>query len=175
VTSDDAVFISGLHEEVVKSLGFAMLIVVAVIFVFCSTGHADPRANLAGGPDRVRSLRIYLVGFSVNILTLLALVLATEWLTTRSLCSRISCVSRSDGAARGGGQRHVVSFAVITTTVTPRQFYPHRFSPGQAGGLFRELALRRRGVALICIAPQSVPDVASRLLTRFQAKIRAAR
>jgi HAE1 family hydrophobic/amphiphilic exporter-1 len=82
---------------------------------------------------------IYLVGFSVNILTLLALVLATGMVVndTRSLCSRISCVSARSGP-RGGGQRHVAGLSpYVRARPSRRIFIPLSFLPGQAGGLFR--------------------------------------
>lgn len=78
VTSDDATFISGWIAEVLKSLGFVISIVVAVILLFLR----DIRATLIPALTLPVALvgtfaAIYIVGFSINNLTLLALVLAT--------------------------------------------------------------------------------------------------
>jgi multidrug efflux pump subunit AcrB len=78
VTSDDATFIRGSIDEVRRTLMIAVGIVVAIIFLFL----LDWRATLIPTVTLPIALigtfaAIYLAGFSVNILTLLALVLAT--------------------------------------------------------------------------------------------------
>ena len=78
VTSDDAVFIDGAIHEVELALGLSVSIVLVVIYLFL----LDWRATLIPGLSMPVALigtiaAIYLAGFSVNILTLLALVLAT--------------------------------------------------------------------------------------------------
>ena len=78
VTSDDAIFIQGSIEEVLKTLGWAVAIVVAVIFLFLRDFRATLIPTLTLPVALIGTLAaIYMVGFSVNILTLLALVLAT--------------------------------------------------------------------------------------------------
>lgn len=144
VTSDDATFISGAIDEVVKSLGLAVLIVVAVIYLFL----LDWRATLIPAVTMPIALigtlaAIYLVGFSVNILTLLALVLATGMVVDDAIVVLENIVRRRN---QGIGIRAAaviatreVFFAVITTTATlAAVFIPLSFLPGQAGGLFRE-------------------------------------
>ncbi|MFP6709550.1 MAG: efflux RND transporter permease subunit, partial [Alphaproteobacteria bacterium] len=76
--SDDARFIRGSIREVIYSLGITTLVVIAVIYTFMTAVQptlipalAIP-ISLAGTPAA-----IWLLGFSINILTLLALVLAT--------------------------------------------------------------------------------------------------
>mgnify|MGYP001627954311 FL=1 len=78
VSSDDAIFINGSIQEVLKTLALAVAIVIAIIFIFLR----DLRATLIPALTMPVALigtiaALYLVGFSVNILTLLALVLAT--------------------------------------------------------------------------------------------------
>jgi HAE1 family hydrophobic/amphiphilic exporter-1 len=78
VTSDDAVFIRGSIEEVLKTLALAVAIVVVVIFLFLRDLRATLIPALTMPVALIGTLAaIYLVGFSINILTLLALVLAT--------------------------------------------------------------------------------------------------
>ncbi|MCU0908538.1 MAG: efflux RND transporter permease subunit, partial [Rhodobacteraceae bacterium] len=78
VTSDDATFVRGAIDEVVSTLLIATLLVVAIIGLFLM----DLRATLIPAVTLPVALigtvaAIWLAGFSVNILTLLALVLAT--------------------------------------------------------------------------------------------------
>ena len=78
VTGDDATFISGAIDEVVRSLLIATGVVVLIIFIFL----LDWRATIIPAVTLPVALigtfaAIYLMGFSINILTLLALVLAT--------------------------------------------------------------------------------------------------
>ena len=112
---------------------------------------------------------IYLAGFSINILTLLALVLATGLVVDDAIVVLENIVRRRNegmgprAAAVLGTQE--VFFAVIATTATlVAVFVPLSFLPGQTGGLFREfgfvlaiavlLSCHRGAVALpdACIA-----------------------
>jgi len=174
VTSDDAVFISGSIDEVLKSLGFAVLIVVAVIFVFLRDMRATLIPALTLPVALVGTLAaIYLVGFSVNILTLLALVLATGMVVDDAIVVLENIVrQRSLGmgpraAAVKGTQQ--VFFAVITTTATlAAVFIPLSFLPGQAGGLFREFGFTLAMAVMLSsvVALSLCPMLASRLLTQ---------
>ena len=114
---------------------------------------------------------IYLVGFSVNILTLLALVLATGMVVDDAIVVLENIVRRrSEGmgpraAAVLGTQQ--VFFAVVTTTATlAAVFVPLSFLPGQAGGLFREFGftLAMAVVLSSVVALTLCPVLASRLL-----------
>ncbi|MBP7001773.1 efflux RND transporter permease subunit [Amaricoccus sp.] len=144
VTSDEATFITGAIREVALALAFAVAIVIAVIYLFLR----DWRATLIPAVSIPVALigtfaAIYLVGFSVNILTLLALVLATGLVVDDAIVVIENIVRRRAGgmgprAAAVIGTRQVF-FAVVATTATlAAVFVPISFLPGQAGGLFRE-------------------------------------
>jgi HAE1 family hydrophobic/amphiphilic exporter-1 len=174
VTSDDAVFISGSIEEVVKSLGFAMLIVVAVIFVFLRDVRATLIPTITLPVALIGTLAaIYIVGFSINILTLLALVLATGMVVDDAIVVLENIVRQR---AQGMGPRAAavngtsqVFFAVITTTATlAAVFIPLSFLPGQAGGLFREFGFTLAMAVMLSsvVALSLCPMLASRLLAR---------
>ena len=78
VVSDDAVFIRGAISEVVWSLGAAVLIVVAVVGLFLGSWRATLVPAVAIPIALIGTLAaIWALGFSVNLLTLLALLLAT--------------------------------------------------------------------------------------------------
>jgi HAE1 family hydrophobic/amphiphilic exporter-1 len=144
IISDDSVFIEGAIKEVVTSLLLALLIVIAVIWVFMGrftvtllpavTIPVALTASLAG---------IYLMGFSVNLVTLLAMVLATGLVVDDAIVVTENiqrCRARGLGplaAAVRGTQE--VFFAVIATTVTlVAVFLPISFLPTEAGRMFSE-------------------------------------
>ncbi|WP_375257043.1 efflux RND transporter permease subunit [Citreimonas sp.] len=173
VTSDDAIFINGAIEEVLKTLGMAVAIVVVVIFVFLRDARATLVPALTMPVALIGTLAaIYLVGFSVNILTLLALVLATGMVVDDAIVVLENIVRRrADGigprAAAVLGTRQVF-FAVVTTTATlAAVFVPLSFLPGQAGGLFREFGFTlAMAVGLSSVVALTLcPVLASRMLT----------
>jgi hydrophobic/amphiphilic exporter-1 (mainly G- bacteria), HAE1 family len=172
VTSDEAVFIRGAIEEVLRTLVLSVLIVVAVIYLFLRDWRATLIPALTIPVALVGTLAaIYLTGFSVNILTLLALVLATGLVVDDAIVVLENIVRRrSEGmgpraAAVIGAQQ--VFFAVVTTTATlAAVFVPLSFLPGQAGGLFREFGftLAMAVVLSSVVALTLCPVMASRLL-----------
>ncbi|MBO0131020.1 efflux RND transporter permease subunit [Agrobacterium burrii] len=172
VTSDDAVFIEGALHEVELALGLSALIVVVVLYLFLR----DWRATLIPAITMPVALigtivAIYMVGFSVNILTLLAIVLATGLVVDDAIVVLENIVRRrTEGmgpraAAVLGTQE--VFFAVIATTATlAAVFIPLSFLPGQLGGLFREFGfVLAFAVGLSSIVALTLcPMLASRML-----------
>lgn len=176
VTSDDAVFVQGSIDEVIKTLALAVMIVVAVIYLFLRDARATLIPTLTLPVALVGTLAaIYLVGFSINILTLLALVLATGMVVDDAIVVLENIVRRR---AEGMGPRAAavlgtqqVFFAVVTTTATlAAVFVPLSFLPGQAGGLFREFGFTLAIAVLLSsvVALTLCPVLASRLLTKPQ-------
>ncbi|MGJ8571710.1 MAG: efflux RND transporter permease subunit [Hoeflea sp.] len=174
VTSDDATFISGAIDEVRNTLVLAVLIVIGIIFLFLR----DWRATIIPAVTLPVSLigafaAIWLAGFSVNILTLLALVLATGMVVDDAIVVLENIVrKRNEGmgvrAAAVIGTREVF-FAVITTTATlAAVFIPISFLPGQAGGLFTEFGFVLAFTVMISsvVALTLCPMLASRLIKR---------
>ena len=172
VTSDDATFINGAIKEVLKSLGMAISIVIAIIFVFLLNWRATLIPAITLPVALIGTVAgIWLAGFSINILTLLALVLATGMVVDDAIVVLENIVKRRNQgmgarAAAVIGTRQVF-FAVITTTaVLAAVFVPLSFLPGQAGGLFREFGY----VLAIAVTISSIvaltlcPMLASRLL-----------
>jgi len=172
VTSDDATFIRGSIREVLISLGLAIGIVVAVIFLFL----LDWRATLIPAITLPVALvgtvaGVWAAGFSINILTLLALVLATGMVVDDAIVVLENIVRRrkqglGSRAAAVIGTREVF-FAVITTTATlAAVFVPLSFLPGKAGGLFREFGFTLAIAVLLSsfVALSLCPMLASRLL-----------
>lgn len=181
VTSDDAIFINGSIREVLKSLSIAITIVIAIIFIFLLNWRATLIPAITLPVALIGTVAgIWLAGFSINILTLLALVLATGMVVDDAIVVLENIVNRrnqgmSPRAAAVIGTRQVF-FAVITTTaVLAAVFIPLSFLPGKAGGLFREFGF----VLAIAVCISSVvalslcPMLASRLLTEKPKQDRA--
>lgn len=172
VTSDDAVFVQGALDEVVLTLILSTLIVIAVIFAFLM----DLRATLIPAIALPVALigtfaAVWIVGFSINILMLLALVLATGMVVDDAIVVLENIVRRrSEGmgaraAAVLGTQQ--VFFAVVTTTATlAAVFVPLSFLGGQAGALFREFGFTLAMAVLLSsvVALTLCPVLASRIL-----------
>ncbi|TIT47592.1 MAG: efflux RND transporter permease subunit, partial [Mesorhizobium sp.] len=173
ITSDDAVFVKGAVHEVEIALGLSVTMVLIVIYVFL----LDWRATLIPGLSMPVAMigtvaAIYLAGFSINILTLLALVLATGLVVDDAIVVLENIVRRRNegmgprAAAVLGAQE--VFFAVVATTLTlVAVFVPISFLPGQTGGLFREFGfVLAMSVLLSCVVALTLcPMLASRMLT----------
>ncbi|WP_299552041.1 efflux RND transporter permease subunit [uncultured Tateyamaria sp.] len=173
VTSDDATFINGAITEVLKSLALAIAIVVAVIYVFLLNVRATLIPALTLPVALIGTVGgIWLAGFSINIITLLALVLATGMVVDDAIVVLENIVKKRDAgmparAAAVRGTREVF-FAVITTTATlAAVFVPLSFLPGKSGGLFREFGyVLAMAVTLSSFVALSLcPMLASRLLS----------
>jgi hydrophobe/amphiphile efflux-1 (HAE1) family protein len=142
--SDDARFIRGSVREVIVSLAIAVCVVVAVIFAFMGSWRATLIPAAAIPVALIGTIAaIWLLGFSINILTLLALVLATGMIVDDAIVV-VENVQRHRGeglkpmAAAVLGTRQVF-FAVIATSVTLISvFLPIAFLPSSAGRLFTE-------------------------------------
>ncbi len=174
VTSDDATFIGGAIHEVIVALLISTVIVILVIFLFL----LDLRATLIPAITLPVALLgaiagIWLAGFSINILTLLALVLATGIVVDDAIVVLENIVNhRHRGlgprAAAVVGTREVF-FAVLATTATlAAVFIPISFLPGKAGGLFREFGFVLAFSVLLSstVALSLCPMLASRILNR---------
>ena len=172
VSSDDATFIRGAIVEALRTLAFAIAIVIAIIFVFLRDWRATLIPALTIPVSLIGTLAaIYLAGFSINILTLLALILATGLVVDDTIVVLENIVrQRKQGlgarAAAIVGVRQVF-FAVVSTTATlAAVFIPLSFLPGPAGGLFREFGFTLSLAVVLSsfVALTLVPMLSSRLL-----------
>jgi HAE1 family hydrophobic/amphiphilic exporter-1 len=172
VSSDDAVFIDGALHEVEIALIVSLIVVVLVIYLFL----LDWRATIVPAVAMPIALLgavagIYAAGFSLNIITLLALVLATGLVVDDAIVVLENIVRRKN---MGAGPRAAavlgtqeVFFAVIATTLTlAAVFIPLSLLAGQTGRLFREFGFTLAIAVLLSsvVALTMGPMVASRLL-----------
>jgi len=172
ISSDDAIFIEGALHEVQVALVVSLLVVICIIYLFL----LDWRATIVPAISMPIALLgavagIYVAGFSLNILTLLALVLATGLVVDDAIVVLENIVRRKHlgagprAAAVLGTQE--VFFAVVATTLTlAAVFLPLSFLAGQTGRLFREFGFTLAIAVLISsvVALSMGPMIASRFL-----------
>jgi hydrophobic/amphiphilic exporter-1 (mainly G- bacteria), HAE1 family len=171
VVSDDAVFIRGAIREVVGSLLLAGVIVVAVVGVFLGQWRATLVPAVAIPIALIGTLAaIWLLGFSINLLTLLALLLATGLVVDDAIVvleniQRQRSLRLPPRAAAVIGTREVF-FAIVATTATlVSVFVPISFLPSAAGRLFAEFGfVMAISVAISSFVALSLgPMIAARL------------
>jgi hydrophobe/amphiphile efflux-1 (HAE1) family protein len=187
VTDDNALFIRNSVSEVVTTLLLTISIVVATIWVFMGTIRATLVPSVAIPVALIGTVAgIWALGFSINILTLLALVLATGLVVDDAIVVLENIQRRRQQglgarAAAVLGTRQVF-FAVITTSVVlVSVFIPIAFLPSTAGRMFREFGFVLAFAVAISsfVALSLVPAMASRLpdtgainpLSRYLAKL----
>ncbi len=172
VRSDEAVFIRGAVSEVIFTLFIATLLIVSIILLFFRSLRATFIPAITVPVAIIGTLAaIWLMGFSVNVLTLLALVLATGIVVDDAIVVLENIERRrSEGmgprAAAVLGTRQVF-FAVIATTATlAAVFIPISFLPGTAGALFSEFGYVLAAAVMLSsfVALTLVPMLSSRLL-----------
>ncbi|MDX2257854.1 MAG: efflux RND transporter permease subunit [Hyphomicrobiaceae bacterium] len=171
IISDDAIFIESAIEEVISSLLLSTVIVILVIFVFLRSLRATIAPAFAIPVSLIGTfVAIWLMGFSINILTLLALVIATGLVVDDAIIvveniARRRSLGLGPRAAAVLGTREIV-FAVLSTTATlAAVFVPISFLPGIVGSLFSEFGfvLAFAVTASSLVALTIVPMIASKV------------
>ena len=177
-TSDESIFIRGAISEVVLALLLGVAIVILVMVAFLGSWRLAFIPAVTIPVSLIGTLAaIWLMGFSINILTLLALVLATGLVVDDAIVVLENIErKRREGvaplAAAVLGTRQVF-FAVIATTVTlVSVFIPIAFLQGQAGRLFTEFGFTLAiAVIISSFAALSIcPMLSSRLPVETGAK-----
>jgi HAE1 family hydrophobic/amphiphilic exporter-1 len=179
ITSDDATFIGGALMKVLQTLFEATLIVVAVIFLFLRSLRATIIPAVTVPIALIGTLAaIYVAGFSLNILTLLAIVLATGLVVDDAIVvleniERHRAMGMGPRAAAVLGAKQVF-FAVVSTTATlAAVFIPISFFPGTAGRLFSEFGFVMAfsvGLSML-VALTLAPMLASRILKEHDGEV----
>ncbi len=144
---DSSVYIQGSIDEVYNTLIIAMLMVVLVIFLFLGNVRATLIPAVTVPVALIGSMMaLSWFGFSINLLTLLALVLAIGLVVDDAIVVLENIYRRIENgqtplmAAYEGGRE--VAFAVVATTlVLVAVFVPLVFLSGNMGRLFTEFAI----------------------------------
>ncbi|MBK8908562.1 MAG: efflux RND transporter permease subunit [Rhodospirillales bacterium] len=144
---DTSVFIQGAIDEVYKTLFIAIAAVVLVIFLFLGSVRAMLVPAVAVPVSLIATfIVLYGLGFSINLLTLLALVLAIGLVVDDAIVVLENIHRRMDEGetplvAAFNGARQVAFAVVATTLVLIAVFVPIAFLQGDVGRLFTEFAL----------------------------------
>jgi len=176
VTDDQATFIKSSVTQVLITLGLSIVIVIATIWLFMGSLRATLVPALAIPVALIGTIAaIWVLGFSVNILTLLALVLATGLVVDDAIVVLENIQrQRADGAGPRAaaviGTRQVFFAVVATTLVLISVFVPISFLPSTAGRLFREFGLVLAAAVIISsfVALSLVPAAAARLVRKVE-------
>jgi multidrug efflux pump len=147
VAFDSSVFIERSIDAVYRTMAEAVLLVVAVIFVFLRSIRSTLIPFVTIPVSLVGAFFfLYLLGFSINVLTLLGVVLAIGLVVDDAIvvlenCHRHLEMGKPPAQAAADGSREI-AFAVIAMSLTlTAVFAPVAFVPGNTGKLFAEFAL----------------------------------
>lgn len=169
---DTSIFIDRSIEAVYRTVGEAVLLVVLIIFLFLRSARATLIPLVTIPVSLIGSFALmYALGFTVNTLTLLSMVLAIGLVVDDAIVV-LENVHRhiEDGmeankaAVRGINE---IAFAVIAMTLTLVAVYaPMAFSTGRTGKLFVEFALTLAGAVLVSgfVALTLTPMMCAKLL-----------
>jgi len=184
--SDTSLFIEQAIKGVYHTLAEAALLVTVVIFLFLGSWRATFIPAITVPICLITTFAaLWVMGYSINLLTLLALVLAIGLVVDDAIVVLENVHHRIEEgeppllAAFAGARQ--VGFAVIATTlVVCAVFVPVMFLAGQTGLLFRELAVAMIAAVGISgfLALTLTPMLCSKLLrdtprTGFSARIEA--
>ncbi|MFO1377311.1 MAG: efflux RND transporter permease subunit [Steroidobacteraceae bacterium] len=171
VMIDNGVAIEAALREVIIALAFAFASVLLVIFVFLGSLRATLIPAVTIPVSIVASFMVMsALGYSVNVLTLLGLVLAIGLVVDDAIVvleniHRRAMLQEPPLVAAVRGSREI-GFAVVATTITlAAVFVPISFLPGDIGRLFREFGFTLAAAVVFSalVALTLTPMMASRL------------
>lgn len=175
---DNTKFIRASIDEVKQTVYEAFILVIIIIFLFLRDWRVTLVPCLVIPVSLVGSFFVmYLLGFSINVLTMLAVVLAVGLVVddaivmTENIYIRIEKGMRPKKAGIEGAKE--IFFAVISTTVTLiAVFFPIVFMEGTTGRLFREFSMVISGAVIISsfAALTFTPMLATKILKQRKEK-----
>jgi multidrug efflux pump len=170
---DTSEFVKAAMTEVYKTLGIAVLLVSLVIFLFLGNLRATVVPAVTVPISIIASFSaLYIFGFSINLLTLLALALAIGLVVDDAIVvlenihRRMDELGESALVAAFRGTRQVAFAVLATTAVLVAVFVPIAFLEGDVGRLFSEFALTLAATVVFSslVALTVSPMLASKLL-----------
>jgi multidrug efflux pump len=173
INFDGSVFVNAAIREVFITLGIAVALVVGVIYLFLGTFRATLIPAVTVPISLIASFTVlYALGLSVNMLTLLALVMAIGLVVDDAIVvlenihRRIEEEGETPLVAAYRGTRQVGFAVVATTMVLVAVFVPITFMQGQMGRLFSEFAIAiAAAIAFSMLVALTIsPMMASKLL-----------
>src|SRR6476620_5326786 len=172
IANDNSLFIDRSVKNVYHTIAEAIVLVALVIFVFLRTVRASIIPIVTIPVSLIGCFALMaMFGFTINTLTLLALVLAIGLVVDDAIVMLENIFRHSEegqdpfsAAIRGSRE---IGFAVITMTLTLVAVYaPLAFTPGRTGRLFVEFALALAGAVLVSgfVALTLTPMLCAKLL-----------
>ena len=177
IALDQTIFIKRSILEVGETLAIAFALVVLIIFLFFRDWLIAVRPLIDIPVSLMGAFFImYISGFTINVLTLLAIVLATGLVVddgivvTENIFKKLEAGLDKHRAAREGSEE--IFFAVIATSITLAVvFLPIIFLQGFVGSLFREFGVVVAGAVLIsAFVSLTLTPVLNVLLTKKENK-----
>lgn len=172
IANDNSVFIDRSVRNVYQTIAEAVALVALVIFVFLRTFRASIIPIITIPVSLIGTFALMaLAGFTINTLTLLALVLAIGLVVDDAIVMLENIFRHIEegldpfSAAIKGARE--IGFAVITMTATLVAVYaPLAFTPGRTGRLFVEFALALAGAVVVSgfVALTLTPMLCAKLL-----------
>src|SRR5450830_889008 len=155
IANDNSVFIDRSVKNVYKTIAEAIGLVALVIFVFLRTPRASIIPIVTIPVSLVGTFGLMaLAGFTINTLTLLALVLAIGLVVDDAIVMLENIFRHIeeglDPFSAGIKGAREIGFAIVTMTATLVAVYaPLAFTPGRTGRLFVEFALALAGAVVV--------------------------
>lgn len=172
IAYDSSIFIEESIKAVYHTIGEAVVLVALVVFFFLRTGRATIIPLVTIPVSLIGAMAMmYVFGFSINTLTLLAMVLAIGLVVDdaivmlENIYRHIEMGKKPIEAAMQGSKEIV--FAIVAMTITLSTVYaPIGFMEGRTGRLFTEFALTLAGAVLVSgfVALTLTPMMCSRML-----------
>ena len=172
IASDSALFIDRSINAVFHTMLEAVILVVLVIIIFLRSLRASIIPIVTIPVSLIATFTLmYAMGFSINTLTLLAMVMAIGLVVDDAIvvlenCHRYIERGMTPFQAAIKGTREI-GFAVVAMTLTLAAVYaPIAFAPGRIGRLFLEFALTLAGAVIISgfVALTLTPMMCARIL-----------
>ena len=147
ISRDNSLFVKRAIVEVVETLGISLVLVILVIYLFFRNWSMSLRPLIDIPVSLIATFFVmWLLGYSINVLTLLAIVLATGLVVddgivvTENIYRKVEeGMSPIEAAIKGSKE---IFFAVISISVTlAAVFLPVIFLEGFVGRLFREFGV----------------------------------
>ncbi|HRH54662.1 MAG TPA: efflux RND transporter permease subunit, partial [Chitinophagales bacterium] len=172
IALDSTISIRKAIDEVKETLIIAFMLVVLIIFAFLRDWRTTLIPVIAIPISLIGAFFImYIAGFSINILTLLGIVLATGIVVDDAIVVLENIYAKVEKGtpplqAAHEGSKEII-FAIISTTVTlAAVFLPIIFLQGLTGRLFREFGITVAGAVIISaiVSLTLTPMMSSRIL-----------
>lgn len=173
---DNTEYIRSSIKEVATTIVIAFMLVVIIIFFFLRNWRTTIIPILVIPVSLIGSFFImYLAGFTINVLTLLAIVLAIGLVVDDAIVMMENIyvkiengMSPKEAGKQGANE---IFFAIIATTITlVAVFFPIVFLQGMTGRLFREFSIVIAGAVIISsfVALSFTPMLSTKILKRHK-------